>query len=92
MTSSIDNPEGGLQQALFGKYVWEKPSGYQGSTIVDIYSSTVKKYLINSSSMQQRLTNTFEYNSGLHSRTLGLKLRPVKWVTWNNYIFQNRIV
>ena len=30
MTFSIDNPEGGLQQLPFGKYIWEKPSGEQG--------------------------------------------------------------
>ena len=38
MTFSMDNP-GGLQQPLFGKYVWEKPSGEQGLNINHVYST-----------------------------------------------------
>ena len=30
MTFSIDNPERGLQQPAFGKYVWKKRSGELG--------------------------------------------------------------
>ena len=42
MTFSIDNPEGGCNNP-FGKYVWEKPLGEQGSWFVKISRKVSRK-------------------------------------------------
>ena len=51
MTFSIDNPEGGCNNPLLGKYFWEKPSGEQGLKVsfircnASLKSNAIKDHL-----------------------------------------------